>query len=261
MSLSVHALVLILIIIFSKAPLNAQKVVVIDLTLMDPITAGAAVAGDKKSSAVYKPKIKHQKSVVEDVKQVIEQKKQETKEEKAEPEVKVTKDHENTQVDEQLPAVKTVSLVQDTKKIIVSEDQGGNKRAGGLLSSDREISGVASREDGGFGENTKQVSSNSTGNNGGEIKGYLKTHLSYIKDIIQKNITYPDTARRNGWTGRVTVSFIIAYNGCVRNIEVVRSSGFNCLDKNAIKAVKRSSPLPDPPVEARIIIPILYELH
>jgi protein TonB len=93
------------------------------------------------------------------------------------------------------------------------------------------------------------------------MKGYIGSHLSYIKEMIQKNITYPDIARRNGWTGKVKISFIIAYNGYAKNIKVMQSSGFKILDKNATEAVKHSSPFPEPPVEARIIIPILYELN
>jgi protein TonB len=95
----------------------------------------------------------------------------------------------------------------------------------------------------------------------GVLGGYLKSHLLYIKDIIQKNITYPDTARRNGWMGKVKVSFVIKNNGRAKDIKVIQSSGFRILDKSAKEAVSRSSPFPHPPAEARIIIPILYTLH
>lgn len=261
MSLAVHALVLLLIIIFSKASLNAHRIVVIDLTLMDPVTAGAAVAGDKKSIAVHVPKTKHQKAEVEDVEPLIGQKEQGAKEEKAETEVKVTHDHETPQVDEQIPTVKTVSLLQDTKQNFVSEDQGRSKRAGTLLSSARETAGTSLKEKGGSGTNAKQAFGKGNGNTEGVMKGYLKSHLSYIKDMIQKNISYPDTARREGWMGRVTVSFVIAYNGYAKDIKVIKSSGFRILDKSAKEAVSRSSPFPHPPAEARIIIPILYTLH
>jgi protein TonB len=257
MSLAVHALILLLIVIFSKASFNKNKIVVIDLTLMDPVTAEAGVSGDKKVNDVYEQTTKYQKAAIEEVKPVIEQKKQEAKEEKAE----TGEDHETPLVDEQIPAVKTVSLVQNTKQNFASEDQRGSKRAGTLLSHAREIAGTSLKEKGGPGTNAKQAVGNSTGNNGGVIKGYLKAHLSYIKDIIQKNITYPDTARREGWMGKVTVSFVIAYNGYAKDIKVLQSSGFRILDKSAKEAVSRSSPFPHPPVEARIIIPILYELH
>jgi TonB family protein len=261
MSLAVHAFVLLLIIVFSKASLNAHKIVVIDLTLIDPVTAGAAVAGDKKASDVFEPKTKHQKEVVEDVESVMGQNKHEAKEEREKTEGEVTQSHETNQVNEQIPAVKTVAFIQDTKQDFVSEDQGVSKRAGTLLSRASETAGTSLKEKGATGTNEKQVIGNGSNKNGGVMKGYLRSHLSYIRDMIQRNITYPDIARRNGWMGKVTVSFIIAHNGCVRDIEVVRSSGFGCLDKNAVEAVEHSSPFPHPPVEARIIIPILYELH
>jgi protein TonB len=257
MSLAVHTLLLLLIIIFSKASFDAHKIVVIDLTLMEPVTAEAGVSGDKKTSALYVPKTKYQK---EEVEPVIEQKKQEAKEEKAETGVQVTQDHETPQVDEQVPAVKTVSLVQDAKQYFVSEDQGGSKRAGTLLSSARE---TAEGSLGEKGESAKNTEKPSHGVIAAEdvLGGYLKSHLSYIKDIIQKNITYPETARREGWMGRVTISFVIANNGGAKDIKVIQSSGFRILDKSAKEAVSRSSPFPHPPAEARIIIPILYTLR
>jgi protein TonB len=260
MSLAAHVFVLILIVIFSKASFNKNKIVVIDLTLMDPVTAEAGVSGDKKSSDVSEQKTKHQ-TVVENVEPVTGQKKQEVKEERAETELKVTQDYETPQVDEQIPTVKTVSLVQDTKQNFASKDQRVSKRAGTLLSNARKITGTSSREEGGSGENTKQVSGNSAGKTHGVMKGYLRSHLLSIKDMIKRNITYPDTARRNGWMGKVKVSFVIAYNGYAKDIEVIQSSGFIILDKSAKEAVALSSPFPQPPVEARIIIPILYELR
>jgi len=261
MSLAVHALLLLLIIMSSKAVLNPHKIVIIDLTLMDPVTADAGVSGDMKSSDVYEPLKKHQKTVVENVEQGIEQKKQEAKEEKTETDVKVTHDHETTHVEEPMPAVKTVSLIQDTKQIFVSENQGEKERTDTFSAHAQTTEMNVPGQGGVSGSNKTQDVGNSSGKSGGVINGYLRSHLSYIKDMIQKNITYPETARRNGWMGKVTVSFVIAHNGSVRDIEVVRSSSFGCLDKNAVKAVERSSPFPHPPAEARIIIPILYTLR
>jgi protein TonB len=91
--------------------------------------------------------------------------------------------------------------------------------------------------------------------------GYLKANFSYIKDMINEEITYPGVARQMGWEGMVKVSFIISFDGSVRRIEVLKSSGFEILDRNAIEAVKKASPFPKPPAEAQIIIPILYKLN
>jgi len=90
---------------------------------------------------------------------------------------------------------------------------------------------------------------------------YFKVHFSYIKDLIYKQIIYPATAKKMGWEGRVIVSFIISSEGYTRNIMISKSSGHEILDENAVKAVKRASPFPKPPVEAQIIIPVLYQLN
>ena len=69
MSLIVHALLLLLLIIFSKNTLNAQKVVVIDLTLIDQVTADEGSSGNKKAN--------EQKLVPREVSPVIVQKREE----------------------------------------------------------------------------------------------------------------------------------------------------------------------------------------
>jgi protein TonB len=240
MSLAIHTLLLLLVFSFSRDSFNAHKLVVIDLTLMDPITAATGTSGNKKTHAAPEPEMKHQK---------------------AETESKLTQDNENTQLAEQVPGVETVPMIHDSKLSPVSEDQGGSDSAGTFLASTKESPEDSSRDGGALRTDTKQVFGKGSGNNGQVITGYLKSHLSYIKDMIQKNITYPDIARRNGWMGKVKVSFIIVYNGYAKNIEVIQSSGFKILDKNAIEAIKNASPFPKPPVEAQIIIPIVYKLH
>lgn len=90
---------------------------------------------------------------------------------------------------------------------------------------------------------------------------YIKEHFSYIRDIITKNISYPYMARKMGWSGRVTVSFIIAENGSVKDIRIVESSGYDLLDKNAVDTVRKASPFPRPPVTAEIVVPMVYRLN
>jgi periplasmic protein TonB len=90
---------------------------------------------------------------------------------------------------------------------------------------------------------------------------YMKENFFYIKDLINRQVTYPKTARQMGWQGKVKISFFISSNGYAKGIKIVESSGVAVLDKNAIEAVKSSSPFPKPPVEAQLIIPISYQLH
>jgi protein TonB len=90
---------------------------------------------------------------------------------------------------------------------------------------------------------------------------YVKNNFLYIRDLIQKNITYPMFARHMGWQGKVTVSFLILSDGRISDIKVKQSSGKDILDKNAVETVKRASPFPPPPVKAEITVPVVYALH
>jgi protein TonB len=252
MSLVVHALLVVLIMISSKDTLNAQKVVVIDLTLIDHVTANAGSSMDKKA--------KDPKSVAKKITPFVAQKREEVKKEKKQTQVERAED-DKRQGEEQVPPVETVSLEHESEQNSVSEDHEKDESTG-IFFAHAQTTGVSTpSERGEPGINKTQNLGKGSGNFDGVMKGYLKSNLAYIKEMIQKNIAYPNIARRNGWTGKVTVSFIIAYNGRVRDVEVVRSSGFGCLDRNAVKAVERSSPFPHPPLEARIIIPVHYELH
>jgi protein TonB len=91
-------------------------------------------------------------------------------------------------------------------------------------------------------------------------KEYIKAHFLYIKDDIQKNITYPRLARKMGWEGKVVVSFVICEDGTVINIKIVKSSGFALLDKNAVESIKKAVPFPSPPVRAELVVPVSYRL-
>jgi len=73
-------------------------------------------------------------------------------------------------------------------------------------------------------------------------------------------MTYPAVARRNGWQGKVLVSFVICLDGRVEDIRIEKSSGFALLDKNAVTIIKESAPFPNPPVRATLIVPIDYSL-
>ena len=90
---------------------------------------------------------------------------------------------------------------------------------------------------------------------------YLKAHFSYITELIQRCATYPIFARKMGWEGKVTISFIISSDGRARDVKVLRSSGRDLFDKSAIRAVWEASPFPKPPVEAHLIIPVCYRLN
>lgn len=89
---------------------------------------------------------------------------------------------------------------------------------------------------------------------------YLKEHFAYVRDAIMKNLSYPPTARRMGWEGKVLISFVVSEDGHVSDIKVIEGSGFGILDRNAIETVKKASPFPKPPIVAELVIPIVYKL-
>jgi protein TonB len=90
---------------------------------------------------------------------------------------------------------------------------------------------------------------------------YLSEQFAYIRNKILRNVSYPDTARRMGWQGKVLLSFVITADGSVREFKIIQSSGFTILDKNAIKTVSDTAPFPRPPGEAQLVIPIIYHLE
>lgn len=82
----------------------------------------------------------------------------------------------------------------------------------------------------------------------------------YLREAIQREISYPAVARKMGWEGRVVVAFVILTDGAVRDVRVVRGSGFSVLDRNAVEAVRSASPFPRPSAEAEVRTPIVYRL-
>lgn len=112
-----------------------------------------------------------------------------------------------------------------------------------------------------------------TGGTGGTGKGYgighsekymrmkyLKEHFRYIRDMIMQHLTYPLLARKMGWKGQVTVSFVICEKGTVEQIRIIKSSGHKILDENVESTIREVQPFPKPPVRAEIIIPVVYRL-
>jgi protein TonB len=89
---------------------------------------------------------------------------------------------------------------------------------------------------------------------------YTREHYAYIKELIEKNISYPPRARKMGWTGRVVVCFQVMKNGRVDKIRVKNSSGFEILDSNVVDTIREVEPFPPPPEWVELSMPILYRL-
>ena len=55
---------------------------------------------------------------------------------------------------------------------------------------------------------------------------------------------YPALARQSGWEGTVALTYDVSPEGQVRNLKVARSSGYQVLDREAIRAISRYRYLP-----------------
>lgn len=90
---------------------------------------------------------------------------------------------------------------------------------------------------------------------------YVNAHFTYIRDLIMSHLTYPQLARRRGWSGRVVLGFVVAEDGSVRSIHVKEGSGYTLLDNSAVETVKGVAPFPKPPVAAEITMPVVFRLE
>lgn len=57
--------------------------------------------------------------------------------------------------------------------------------------------------------------------------------------FLQKNIIYPNAERLNDIQGKVITRFVVNKNGKVTDVAVIKSSGSDALDKEAIRVVKK----------------------
>jgi len=93
-------------------------------------------------------------------------------------------------------------------------------------------------------------------------ESFLRERFSVISNIVQRHINYPPIARRMGWEGRVLVSFVLEPNGDIRDLKVLKSCGYEVLDKEALDAIRRGyRDFPKPPVSVVVKLPINFRLE
>ncbi len=136
---------------------------------------------------------------------------------------------------------------------------GGAGSAQGGSATDRSTGrGAGSGTDGG---GSGQGFGAGTGSRPGTGQSYLKEHFVYIRDLILRNLTYPSSARRMGWQGTVTITFVVLESGVAQDIRIVKGSGYTILDQAVVKTVRQVQPFPKPPVKAELTIPIVFRLE
>jgi protein TonB len=243
-SFALHALAVLLLVFMGDRFISSEKILVIDFTLED--TAGSGNAGDRAAVNIQAREPNAQQREIERKMDV----------EAAEPPAEITP-----------PALRPVTI--DSREsppaeiylpVSAHSETPAASATGEQDSTDKRITHVSSAPAATGNMNTAPVRGSGNFADTGRMK-YLKANFSYIKDLINKHITYPKAARQMGRQGKVTISFIISSDGYAKAIKIVESSGVGVLDKNAVEAVKNASPFPKPPAEAQLIIPIAYQLH
>ena len=85
--------------------------------------------------------------------------------------------------------------------------------------------------------------------------------FSKIQKAIQKHHKYPKRAQKMRHQGVVEVSFLYKKDGTVRDVKVIKSSGFETLDEAAVELINRAAPdFPTLDRDYVIKIPVSYKL-
>lgn len=70
------------------------------------------------------------------------------------------------------------------------------------------------------------------------------SYFNRIKQAIEINWEYPELAKRYGLQGKLSVEFTVGADGQLEQLRMVRSSGSQLLDDEALRAIKAAAPFP-----------------
>jgi protein TonB len=109
---------------------------------------------------------------------------------------------------------------------------------------------------------TGSQSSVTTGGN----KGVQQSYIATLSARLAKHKRYPNSARKRGQEGTVTLFFVVRRDGKVTESYISLSSGYKKLDDAVIRMLKKASPLPPFPEDMEqesltIRIPIEFKLN
>ncbi len=96
-------------------------------------------------------------------------------------------------------------------------------------------------------------------NKGTNASGNSHAFFSMIRSAIEQAKTYPYIAVRKRLEGTVVTEFIINSRGQPENIKILKSSGYEILDSETRKIIKRAAPFPH--IKEPIEIPITFSLR
>jgi len=75
------------------------------------------------------------------------------------------------------------------------------------------------------------------------------SYLDMVRLRIESRKRYPEAAKVRSIEGRVTIRFILAPDGSVRDLAVAKASPSKTLDMAALQAVRSAAPFPRPPLD------------
>jgi TonB family protein len=86
-----------------------------------------------------------------------------------------------------------------------------------------------------------------------------------MSSVIASNLRYPPEARENGYQGKALISFLITAKGNMAKATVVRSSGYEELDQEALRVVMtlrkwRPGKHHNRPLDMRYTLPIAFKI-
>lgn len=142
--------------------------------------------------------------------------------------------------EEPKPEKKVVDKPEKKKPVERAKKVKGNQGA------DENNARSGSREARNKGEQTRDASEG--GSNNREIGNAA---VSNYKGLVQRKLERAKRRVRVAGKGSVTVKFTIAASGSVSGLRVVKSSGKPAVDKGALDVVRKASPFPDIPSEAK----------
>ena len=90
--------------------------------------------------------------------------------------------------------------------------------------------------------------------------------MGELMTYLGSNIQYPSKAKENHWEGRAVCQFIIEKDGSISNAEIIRSSGFQLLDIEAMRVIQNmpnwtSGKQNGDSVRVKFAIPITFKLQ
>ena len=94
----------------------------------------------------------------------------------------------------------------------------------------------------------------------------LDSYGKTLSSLIARYQRYPHVAQLRGWQGTTQIRLFVSAAGRMVNAVILRSSGFEVLDNQALEMVQQAAPLPQPPEALRgrkftVMVPIVFKLN